>query len=108
MLEMPPPNTITSGSNTFTSAASFVRAGPGRRQAIERRQAHPIAQPRQFAPQEACLGKRKVLSRQARSRKEGFYATKLSAVTPISRALFFCGPWEWIMSPLPTNAIKSS
>jgi hypothetical protein len=54
------------------------------------------------------LGKRKILSCQARSRKEGFYATVFSAVTPVSRALAFRGPWQPVMPPLSADAIKSS
>ena len=38
------------------------------------------------------LGERKILSRQAGSRKERFYTAVFSAVTPVTWALVFCSP----------------
>ena len=63
---------------------------------------------RNFLCPQLLLGKGKVLSRQASSRKEGFNATVFSAVTPVTRALAFRGPWQRVVSPLSANAIKSS
>ena len=85
-----------------------MRAGPGTRRAIELLRLGGLLSLGNLLGKKLLLGNRKILARQAGSRKEGFYATKFSAVTPVPRAFVFCGPWKWIMSPLSADAIKSS
>jgi hypothetical protein len=108
MFEMPPPNTMTSGSTTFTSAPK-LRASRCLYTASDRTaEGSPATSAAAICSAgTSFLGERKILSRQARPRKEGFYAAVFSAVTPVTRALVFGGPWQRIMSPLSADAIKS-
>ena len=73
---MPPPKTITSGSNMFTSAAK-LRAEPmlvGSERSNRVRLAGLLCG-RNLFRRKLFLGERKILSRQACSRKVGFYTT---------------------------------